>query len=92
METWRHELLSKIVSGVQVVILIVPGIKKGKCQLYDPLKRLLLEEVPVVSQMVMNHTINRGNNLKAIVGKILMQICAKIGGVPWIVDQMPLLD
>ena len=92
IETWRHELMSKIINGVQIVILLIPGIKKGKCQLYDPLKRILLEEIPVVSQVVMTSTINRGNNLKNIVSKVLIQICSKIGGIPWIVDSMPLLD
>lgn len=33
---------------------------------------MLLEELPVVSQAVMTATINRGKNLRNIVGKILI--------------------
>jgi len=37
-------------------------------------------------------TINFGKNLKNITSKILTQICAKAGGIPWTIDQMPLFD
>ena len=53
---------------------------------------MLLEEIPVVSQVVLTSTISRGKNVRSIVSRILIQICAKIGGVPWTVDQIPLLD
>jgi aubergine-like protein len=53
---------------------------------------MLLEDIPVVSQVVLTSTINRGKNVRSIVSKVLVQICAKIGGIPWTVDKMPLLD
>jgi hypothetical protein len=49
IETWRQELLTRIIDGVQIVILIIPGRCKGKCDLYDPIKRMLLEEKPIIS-------------------------------------------
>jgi aubergine-like protein len=53
---------------------------------------MLLEEIPVVSQVILTGTMNSGKNLKVIVGKILIQINAKIGGVPWAIDDMPIVD
>lgn len=60
--------------------------------LYDEIKRLMLEEIPVVSQVVLVGTIRSGKNVRSIVSKVLIQICAKIGGIPWKIDSMPLLD
>lgn len=60
--------------------------------LYDDCKRLLLSEVPVPSQVALVGTLQRGKNIRSIVSKILIQICAKLGGIPWAVDQLPLMD
>lgn len=60
--------------------------------MYDPLKKLLLEKIPVPSQVVLASTINRGKNLRSICNKILIQINAKIGGEPWAIDSMPFMD
>jgi len=72
-------------------VLIVPG-AKNKCPFYDRLKRLLLEKLPVPSQVVLSQTIARGKNLHSIVNKIMIQICSKIGGLPWVVKEMPFND
>jgi aubergine-like protein len=77
--------------GVQAVVLILPG-AKGKAPLYDDLKRLLLKEIPVPSQVVLVNTISRGKNVRSICNKILIQICAKVGGEPWAVDDLPYFD
>ena len=53
---------------------------------------MLLQEMPVVSQVILTNTLSRGKNIRSIVSKILIQICAKIGGIPWTIDQMPLLE
>ena len=45
-----------------------------------------------MSQVVLTGTINYAKNLKPIVAKILIQICAKIGGLPWAIETMPFLD
>ena len=42
--------------------------------------------------MVLSGTIRYEKNLKAISAKILAQICAKIGGVPWAFEKMPLME
>lgn len=44
------------------------------------------------SQVVLAATISKGKNLRSIVNKILIQINAKIGGIPWTVDQLPFMD
>lgn len=38
------------------------------------------------------NTISRGKNLRSIINKVLIQINAKIGGIPWTVDNLPLMD
>jgi aubergine-like protein len=88
---WKETLHAKLDNSVQAVILLLPG-SKGNCVLYDEIKRLLLEEIPIVSQVVLVGTIRAGKNIRSIVSKILIQVCAKIGGVPWTIDDMPLLD
>lgn len=75
---------------MQAVVLLLPG-QKGKCTLYDDVKRYLLTDFPVPSQAVLTGTIQRGKNVRSIVNKILIQINAKIGGIPWAVDNLPLL-
>ena len=69
----------------------MPG-SQGRSVLYNEIKRLFLEEIPIVSQIVLVGTIRSGKNVRSIVSKVLIQICAKIGGVPWIIDKIPLLE
>lgn len=87
----REKLMQKKSSDVQVIVLLVPG-KNGKAQLYRELKRFTFEQLPVVSQVVLTGTIREGRNLRQIITKILTQICAKTGGIPWIMDSLPLFD
>jgi aubergine-like protein len=74
-----------------MVVLIIPG-QKGKSQLYDDLKRFLLTEYPIPSQVVLANTISKGKNLRSIISKVLIQINAKLGGIPWHVDKLPFMD
>jgi len=55
-DAWVKELQSKLNKGVQAVVLLLPG-AKGKCNLYDDVKRFLLTDVPVPSQVVLTSTI-----------------------------------
>ena len=73
------------------MVLILPG-QKGKAPLYDDLKRLLLTQIPVPSQVVLSNTIAKGKNVRSICNKILIQICAKVGGEPWAVNELPYFD
>jgi len=74
-----------------MVVLLLPG-AKGKSQLYDDIKRFLLTEYPIPSQVVLSQTIQRGKNLRSIISKVLIQMNAKLGGIPWAVDNLPLMD
>ena len=91
LEIWRQELIMKVRADVQVVILLLPG-RAGRADLYPDLKKLLTQEIPIVSQAILTSTINYGKNLRAIVCKLVAQICAKIGGIPWIIDGMPFME
>lgn len=42
--------------------------------------------------MVLQSTISRGKNLRSILNKVLIQINAKCGGIPWSVSGLPFLD
>ena len=70
------------------VILIIPG-SRGKGPLYSSLKKFLLTTCPIPSQIILSGTISKGKNLRSIVNKILIQICAKVGGEPWAIDNLP---
>jgi aubergine-like protein len=88
---WTRELKAKLNPSVQAVVLLLPG-SKGKNTLYDDVKSYLLSEFPVPSQVVLCNTISKPKNLRSIVTKILIQINAKIGGIPWTVDNLPFMD
>ena len=90
-DAWIKALQAQLNDGVQMVVLILPG-AKGKSQLYDDIKRFLLTEYPIPSQVVLAQTISRGKNLRSIISKVLIQMCAKLGGIPWAVDKLPFMD
>ena len=71
IEMWKETLHAKLDNSVQAVILLLPG-SKGNCVLYDEIKKLLLEEIPIVSQVVLVGTIRAGKNIRSIVSKILI--------------------
>ena len=41
---------------------------------------------------MLTNTIAKGKNVRSICSKILIQICAKVGGEPWAVDNLPYFD
>lgn len=51
-DAWIKELKKQLNDGIQMVVLILPG-AKGKCMLYDDVKRFLLTEYPIPSQVVL---------------------------------------
>lgn len=69
------------------IFILQGGKNKGK--FYTEIKQLLINNLPVPSQMILTSTISRGRNLRSIIGKMLIQFMAKLGGVPWVVDKMP---
>lgn len=72
-EAWKKEIKAKLNDGVQAVVLLLPG-AKGRNNLYDEIKRFLLQEYPIPSQVVLCNTIQRGKNLRSIVNKVRLQI------------------
>jgi aubergine-like protein len=61
------------------------GPKKKACG-YDDIKNFMISEKGVPSQCVCIKTISSGKGLRSICNKILVQINAKVGGIPWTVD------
>ena len=90
-DAWIKELKKQLNDGIQMVVLILPG-AKGKTPLYDDVKRFLLSEYPIPSQVVLAATIQKGKNLRSIISKVVIQINAKLGGIPWTVDELPFMD
>ena len=74
--------------NVSACIWILPG-RKNQGQHYDNLKKLLVNNIPVPSQMILGSTISRGKNLRSIISKMLIQLKAKLGGTPWAIDNLP---
>ena len=91
VDAWIKALKEQLNEGVQMVVLLLPG-SKGRCNLYDDVKRFLLTEYPIPSQVILTSTIQRGKNLRSIISKVLIQMNAKLGGTPWAVDALPFMD
>lgn len=74
IDLWHQEIKEKLIrkgqTNVQVIILLIPG-KNGRSQLYRELKRLTLQEIPIITQIILTGTINFGKNLKSITTKVL---------------------
>lgn len=51
-DNWIKDLRNKLNDGIQMVVLILPG-AKGRTQLYDDIKRFMLTEYPIPSQVVL---------------------------------------
>lgn len=48
VDAWIRELQNRLNDGVQMVVLLLPG-SKGRCNLYDDVKKFLLTEFPIPS-------------------------------------------
>lgn len=89
-DEWIEMSERHIDQSVQLVIYILNGPKKAGFN-YGVLKRTMLKTLPVPSQMILSKTL-QGKNLRSIVYRIWIQINAKLGGVPWGVDNLPFSD
>lgn len=56
---WEAELSRVLNPNIQAVVLIIPG-SRGKGQLYNDMKRLLLGKYPIPSQIVLSGTLAKG--------------------------------
>jgi aubergine-like protein len=72
-------------------IFIIQGKKKAS-PVYHELKKKLVEEVPIPSQMILADTLSRGKGIRSIANKLFIQCNAKFGGTPWGFDKLPLCD
>ena len=87
---WDEVLRSTLSPHVLAAILIIPGRKGFANPLYEDLKKLLVCDIPVPSQMILAQTIDRARNaLYTVTNKLLIQLCAKIGGEPWAINELP---
>lgn len=90
MNEWEN-VLGSLNPDTKMVLCILGG-AKGKGIFYNEIKRYLFSRMSIPSQIILVSTIMKGKNLRSIINKVLMQICAKVGGEPWAIDLMPFVD
>ena len=90
LNEWEN-VLGSLNRNTKMVLCILGG-AKGKGIFYNEIKRYLFARMSIPSQIILVSTIMKGKNLRSIINKVLMQICAKVGGEPWALDQMPFVD
>ncbi|OMJ88066.1 hypothetical protein SteCoe_10049 [Stentor coeruleus] len=88
---WEQILRSNLNPSIKMIVCILPG-NRGKSRLYDDLKRMIFSSLPVPSQCILNATLKKDKGLRSVVNKVIMQINAKIGGVPWALQNLPFSD
>lgn len=70
---------------------ILPG-KKNAGINYDKIKRFMLNELPVPSQMILVSTIQKDKGFRSVVNKMVVQVGAKLGFIPWAINDLPFTD
>lgn len=88
---WINCSREKLGPDVNLAIYILKGPKTGN-RTYKAIKRFIMNEAPVPCQVVNAKTLAGRRNMRSIVNKILIQINAKLGGIPWAVDNLPFSD
>ena len=88
---WDSMLRGNLNPSIKMIVCILPG-ARGKARLYDDLKRLTFSSLPVPSQVILNATLKKDKGLRSVINKVIMQINAKVGGVPWAIQGLPLSD
>ena len=87
-KAWRASLELCKDEGYQMVFCVAPG-SKGSSPVYDAIK-LFSFESEIVTQVVLESTINKGKSLRNVVKKIMEQVVAKQGGCPWGFKNLPI--
>lgn len=93
-ETWTDTIYNLSQDeNLDVIICIAPG-KKGNSPIYESLKYYLQTECNVPSQVILSETIKRakGGSLRNIIKNVMIQICAKVGDIPWGYKTLPLMN
>ncbi|CAG9313019.1 unnamed protein product [Blepharisma stoltei] len=89
-DEWERTL-SNPNNNSQLIVCVLPG-QRGKSRLYDDLKRYVLAVKPIPVQAVLTGTLKREKGLRSVVNKVMMQMTAKLGGIPWALNQLPYSD
>jgi aubergine-like protein len=88
---WIEASKRELNPTVDFAIYIINGPKNGS-RTYKAIKSFLINSAPIPSQVINSKTLGSKRNLRSIINKILIQINAKAGGIPWVVDEMPFND
>ena len=87
-QDWDRVLRTTLNPTVKFIICVLPG-SRGKSRLYDDLKRLTFSTFPVPNQVILNATLKKEKGLRSVINKVIIQINAKVGGIPWTLDALP---
>ena len=92
-DTWINTISSlSRDETLDIIICIAPG-RKGSSPIYDDLKYFLQTDCPIPSQVILSETIKKNfKSLRNIVKNLMMQMCAKMGHIPWGYSNLPLMD
>ena len=93
IDTWRASIDNtlKAHTDTEVAIFVIQGKKKAS-PVYHELKKILVSEIPIPSQMILADTLSRGKGIRSIANKLFIQCNAKFGGIPWGFDGLPMCD
>ena len=70
---WDEVIREHLNPKVLVTILIIPGRKGFGNPLYEDLKKLLVQDIPIPSQMILAQTIDRAKNaLYSVTNRLMM--------------------
>ena len=72
-----------------LIFIILPNAGR-KGLFYDQIKTYLLSKEGIPSQIILEKTATKQNGLRSVFNKIIVQMCSKVGGTPWIIDNMPM--
>lgn len=87
-EDWKNTIQSNVTNDTQIVLIVMPG-NRGKGFFYNELKLYLTCQLGIPSQVILEGTVRKERGLRSVVNKLLIQICAKIGGEPWVFKDIP---
>ncbi len=89
-EGWYNKI-SQILNHLKphLIFVILPNSGR-KGMFYDQLKTYLLSKEGIPSQIILEKTATKQNGLRSVFNKIIIQMCSKVGGIPWIIDNMPM--
>lgn len=93
IDTWKASIKDTLDShrDTAVALFIIQG-KKQASPVYHELKKVLVSEVPIPSQMVLAETLSKAKGIRSIANKIFIQCNAKFGGTPWGFKDLPMND